>query len=507
MLEKMHKTILYKLIISLRKSKKLFNLFLFISIYFYLFPSISAYSQSDSLYKYLEIAAKHNPGVLQKFSEYQAALKKIPQVGSLSDPELSVGVFLSPMELVSGNQVADLRLMQMFPWFGVLKYAKDEMSLMAKAKFELFRDAKLQVFYDVQRNWYELYKIQKDISISEKNIEILKIIERLALVRFKSASVENSGSAPASPVNPSGSIQNISAASSGMQTIVSGTGSSNSSLSNQASSSMQTTNMGSFSTNSGLTDIYRIQIETGDLENNIALLKNQKNTIMALFNAYLNRPVTTPVFTNENITADSLVLSLAAVSDSILVNNPMLGMLDFEKQSQEAREKMVTRMGYPMVGLGLNYSLISKTQFPMGLPSMNGKDMIMPMVIVTLPIYRKKYNAMREESILLKTATAQNYEATANSLHTEYYQAVQLYEDSKRRIKLYDNQYQLASKSFDLMLESFSVSTSALTDVLRIRQQTLDYELKQVDAVADFNTAIAWLKRLGNLEVNGNKWK
>jgi hypothetical protein len=55
------------------------------------------------------------------------------------------------------------------------------------------------------------------------------------------------------------------------------------------------------------------------------------------------------------------------------------------------------------------------------------------------------------------------------------------------------------------MLESFSVSTSALTDVLRIRQQTLDYELKQVEAVADFNTAIAWLKRVGNLEVNGNK--
>ena len=121
------------------------------------------------MYKYLEIAAKNNPTVSQKFSEYQAALKKIPQVGSLSDPELSLGVFLSPMELVNGNQVADIRLMQMFPWFGVLKNAKDEMSLMAKAKFELFRDSKLQVFYDVQRTWYELYKVQKDINISEKN--------------------------------------------------------------------------------------------------------------------------------------------------------------------------------------------------------------------------------------------------------------------------------------------------------------------------------------------------
>ena len=63
-------------------------------------------------------------------------MQKVPQVGSLPDPELSLGVFLSPMELVSGNQVADIRLMQMFPWFGVLKNAKDEMSLMANAKYE-----------------------------------------------------------------------------------------------------------------------------------------------------------------------------------------------------------------------------------------------------------------------------------------------------------------------------------------------------------------------------------
>src|SRR5664279_4657294 len=89
---------------------------------------VSSQQYPDSLLRYLEIAAKNNPGVLQKFSEYQAALQKIPQVGSLPDPELSVGVFLSPMELIDGKQVADIRLMQMVPWFGVLKYGKDEMS-------------------------------------------------------------------------------------------------------------------------------------------------------------------------------------------------------------------------------------------------------------------------------------------------------------------------------------------------------------------------------------------
>ena len=86
-----------------------------------MFPVVSIFSQSDSLINYLEMAAKNNPTVLQRYNEYQASLQKVPQVGSLPDPQLEMGVFLSPMELISGNQVADIKLMQMFPWFGVIK--------------------------------------------------------------------------------------------------------------------------------------------------------------------------------------------------------------------------------------------------------------------------------------------------------------------------------------------------------------------------------------------------
>jgi outer membrane protein TolC len=448
---------------------RFYRLFLLISLYLGLYPPVPAYSQSDSLYYYLEIAAKNNPVVQQKFSEYKAALQKVPQVGSLSDPELSLGIFIKPMELVSGNQVADLRLMQMFPWFGVLKNAKDEMSLMANAKFEIFRDAKSHVFYDVQRTWFDLYKIQKGITISEKNVEILKVIERLALVRFKSPPSGNPGSTSSSTGMPSGSSQTGSA--------------------------------GSSSGSSGLSDLYRIQMETSELENKIALLKNQEQTLSALFNSYLNRPPVESIYTNGTLSTDSLGLSLIAVSDSILAKNPILSMLEFEKLSIEARKKMVIAMGFPMVGLGMNYSIIGKNA--MSASSMNGKDMVMPMVTVTLPIYRKKYKAMVNEANLLETATAQNYQATANSLQTEYYQAVQLFKDAQRRVRLYENQFQLASKSLDLILKSFSTSSSGLTDVLRVRQQVLDYELMKVEAVADFNTAVAWLKQLGSLEIDG----
>jgi len=473
-------------------------LFLFISIYFNLFQSITTYSQTDSLQYYLEAAARNNPTLLQKFDEYQASLQKVPQVGSLPDPELSLGVFLSPMELVGGNQIADIRLMQMFPWFGVLKNAKDEMSLMAKAKYETFRDTKLQLFYDVQRSWYELNKVKQNIRISEKNLELLRTIERLAVVRFKAVPSGNSsalGSQATSQVSSRGS----SIGQSGMNSMGGSSGNTAASGSIQAASSMPGNSMGSSSGSSGLTDVYRIQIEIGELGNNIELLKTQWNTYSALFNSYLNRPPLTAVSLPDTLIAENYQPSLAAISDSILKKNPMLGMLQFEQQSLEARKQMVTKMGYPMIGLGVNYSLINKSA--MSTSPMNGKDMIMPMITATLPIYRKKYRAMREETAFLKSANTQSYKATANSLQTEYYQAIQLYQDAQRRTKLYADQYLLASKSLDIMFKSFASSGSPLTDILRVRQQTLDYEYKQIEAIADYNTSIAWMKRLGNIEI------
>jgi len=448
----------------------------------------------DSLLFYLSEAAKNNPTVLQKYTEYQAALQKVPQVGSLPDPELSMGVFLSPMELVSGNQVADLRLMQMFPWFGTLRAAKDEMSLMANAKYESFRDAKLQVFYEVQRTWYELHKVKQNIRISEENIEILHTIERLAIVRFKAAPPGNGSSTPGGGMSTAPG-QGASTGSSGMQSMGGSSGNSTVPVSNQASSPLQASPMGSSTGSAGsLSDVYRIQIEISDLQNNIALLKNQWNTTSALFNSYLDRPPDSPVFLPDTLIADSFLPPIMTVSDTMLANNPMLGMLQYEQQSLEARKQMVTRMGYPMIGLGVDYSIISKNS--MSTSAMNGKDMIMPMVTATIPIYRKKYKAMRTEADLLDSATAQDYKATANSLKNEYYQATQLYLDAQRRMKLFLDQSNLTKQTLDIMLLSYSSGVPVLTDILRIRQQLLDYQLKEIESVADYNTAIAWLKRL-----------
>jgi len=380
--------------------------------------------------------------------------------------------------------------MQMFPWFGTLKYAKDEMSLMAKAKYETFLDAGFQVFFDVRSTLYDLYRLKQDLNISLRNLGILKTIEQLTIVHYRTADAGGAGESftPPSTYPSNVQLQNSEAANQAMGSMSGQAGGS------AAAPQMQENVMGGSQVKTGLPDLYRIQIEISNLENEIELIKNQQTTETAKFNGFLNRPMQTSVAIPDTLLPDSMNLKLSIIPDSIIENNSMLAMIRYEQNSIDSREKMIKRMGYPMLGAGIDYTVLSKfgaVNFPG-----NGQDMIMPMVSLTLPIYRRKYKSMQAEADNMKAAKIQDYAATVNNLQAEYFQALQLYQDAGRRINLYSYQYLLAKKSLDIMIRSYSVAAANLTDILLVRQQTHDFELKKAEAVTDFNTAVARIMRL-----------
>jgi len=172
----------------------------------------------------------------------------------------------------------------------------------------------------------------------------------------------------------------------------------------------------------------------------------------------------------------------------------MLTMLQFERESLEAKQKMSDRMGYPMVGVGLKYSILSKN--PASTSMMNGQDMLMPMVSVSLPIYRKKYKAIKQETEWQKTASEQSFQATQNALQSDYQEALFNYRDALRRVKLYEGQNQLVEKTYQLQLKRFASSATDLSEIRSIGRQQLDYALKEMNAHVDVLQAQAKLRQL-----------
>ncbi len=448
----------------------------------------------DSLSYYLEQSALNNPGLKAKYLEYSAALEKVPQASSLPDPELQFGYFIKPMQVLMGNQVADIRLMQMFPWFGVLKAAKDEASKMAFAKFESFRDAKDELYYNIKASYYQVYRTIYEIGISKKNLDILKSLEQIVLVKF---SAGGAGSASGNNSNVPGSSNSSSQGSSGlsggsMTNQSMGSGSAPSSANKPAMGSSGN-GMGSSMGGSGKNDmvnLLRLQIEIHELENKLALLQDQLVTDKVSFNRYLNRTSSSEVFTGDSLTELPIPSDILTLADG-LVNHPMVKMYEAESEANSSKLAMVKQMGYPMVGLGLNYSVIQKRD---GVPQMmNGNDMIMPMITLTLPIYRNKYKAMRHEAESARDASTASAENVTNDLRVNLQETMQNLNDAGRRVKLNKEQAMLADQSVQLLITSFSASGTDFEEVLRMEQQLLDYQFKQVEAVVDENTAIARL--------------
>ncbi len=459
----------------------------------YSFSQIS--SDSSRMDQYLEIAVKNNPGIKASFSQYLAALQRVPQVGALPDPQAAMNFFLKPMEQVSGNQIGSISVMQMFPWFGTLRSSKDEASGMAKARYQQFEADKADLFYKVKSSWYLLNKYYRQVKLVEENLSFLQSFENLSLIKFQSPG-ESSGRPGSQGMNqtPGTSSNRSGTGSTGMGGMNNNSQTPQNPQSKNSMSSGGGASMGSKQT--GLSDVLRIRMEILDQQNRLALLKDQVKTEMVTFNSLLNRNSGAEVPFADSIGKEHLPVPVLAIADSIMKNNPMLSMNEAESQSYAAMAEKSRKMGLPMVGLGLNYMFIQKQSGNMSM--MNGKDMIMPMINFSIPVYRKKYKAMKKEAELLQESALQKNADLKNSLFVQYQQLIQDLNEADRRIKLNNDQADLAKKTTGLLLSGYTSGTVDFEELIRMQYKVLDYKFQGIEAVKDYNIAIAQAEKLMN---------
>ena len=438
---------------------------------------------SQELSDYLAISAEQNPGVKSAFLEYQSALQKIPQAGTLPDPQLSLGVFLRPMEQMMGDQVAQVSLMQMFPWFGTLDAAKAEASAMARARFNAFREARSMAFYEVKATWYALHLVEEEYRITQETLKIVGTLEAIAVNRFKSGET-GPGVATGGRVDspPAGSIS---------QNAMGEMGASAPKTSMAVGSNM-TGEMGGG--RSGLVDVLRLRMKILEMENTELLLADTKRTVRAQFNRLLNRPLDAEVVLGDSIHIESLPLPILEIPDSIIAHYPMLQMLAAAEAAFGASERMNRRMGFPMIGLGAQYGILRPRVGNTN--PMNGRDMWMPMVSMNLPIWRKKYRASVAEAGLKRQAAAEALLETQNAVMVTYEEAMKDYQDAQRRRTLFVKQTLLAEEALNILMASYGAGGDDFEEVLQIQQSLLNYRLANVKATVEQNVSVARLERL-----------
>lgn len=238
-----------------------------------------------------------------------------------------------------------------------------------------------------------------------------------------------------------------------------------------------------------LSDALRTDIMIDMAATDIQLLQQERRPLLVRFNKLLDRPDTAVV-----VIADSLPepdININYRKDSLLDANPVLAALDLEIRSAEAQEKLAKKQGLPKFGLGLDYVIVNKRN-DVAIPG-NGNDVLMPMVSLSLPIFRGKYRSAVKEAQFMQDAIVAEKEAFTNDLNSRYANALYQLTKAYELILLYKQQIVTTKQVTDLLLTDYSNSGNDYEEVLRMQQQLLKYRIARVSAIKDYYTALAQL--------------
>lgn len=389
-------------------------------------------SAQEVLNQYLQTAAENNPGLKVKFNEYMAALERVPQVGALPDPTVAFGYFVQPIETRLGPQQAKISASQMFPWFGTLSARENSVEALAKAKYELFEESKSKLFYDVKATYYNLFFTEKAIGITLENIEILSSFKNLANIKVES----------------------------GLASAV---------------------------------DAYRVEMEINDLENQLALLRDNSTVLRVKFNNLLNVDDATDIQIATEL-SESILLSKQTELDSIMANNNALSSFDYQLEGLEYRKKSATKEGLLQFSVGLEYAFIGEGN---STASNAGQDaFVFPTVGISIPLYRSKYKAKVQEVIYLQEAKSFEKSDKQNTLTVLFESIWKDYQDANRRFSLYQEQTELAQKSLSILESNYATNNIDFVEILRMERKLLKYSLELEKATADKEAAIAFIQYL-----------
>jgi cobalt-zinc-cadmium efflux system outer membrane protein len=388
---------------------------------------------------YLAFAAMHNAGLQVAFEQWKITVEQVPQAKSLPDPKFTYGYFIEEVETRVGPQRNKLEIMQTFPWFGEIEARTDAAAAAAKAARKRYEAAKLKLFTEVKDAFYEYTYLASAIEIAKENLELIQHFEEVARTKYMAAAT-------------------------------------------------------------GHPDVIRAQIEMAKLEDRLKTLEELRKPIVARLNAVLNRQSFEMMPWPHNAEFRTAEVSREKMIELLRARNPELEALDFDLEAAKDGVELAKKKFWPEVGVGLGWTDTGSALNPDMRDS--GKDPIILMFTMNLPIWREGYKAaeLQAKANVLK-ASHQKKDAE-NTIIARAERSLYDFEDSNRKQKLYEDV--LIPKAEELLEASetaYKAGTIDFLSLINAQQKLLEFQLYYQRAMTDNQQELARLEMLVGSEL------
>ena len=393
----------------------------------------------STLQDYLRHAALNNAGLKAAFNRWKAAVERIPQAKSLPDPRFNYTYYIEEVETRVGPQRQKFGVAQMFPWFGKLRLKGDAMAEAAAAARQEYEKAKLALFYRVKVAYYEYWYLAQAIAVTTEHIRLVANMEGVARTRFKAGTAPNSS-------------------------------------------------------------VVQAQVELGKLDDRLRTLEALRRPIVAKLNAALNRSTQLPLPWPTALPEFAASFTDAQAMQWLTASNPELRRLDHLVLKEEAGIKLAKKAYYPDISLGVDYVDTDDALNPATPDS--GKDPVMAMVSVNLPIWFGKYRAEEREARLRMTAAEQERGDAGKRLEAELELALYHFRDAERKVDLYgDTLVPKGRQSLNVARQGFEAGNVTFISLIDAQRLLLEFQLAERLARSNRGRRLAEIEMLSGNEV------
>lgn len=338
-----------------------------------------------------------------------------------------------------GSQRQKLGISQAFPWFGKLRLREDLASRTAEAAYQRFQAVKLRLFYRLKRAYAEYYYLSRTIAVTKENVALLRYLEQVVRTKYVAATAAHE-------------------------------------------------------------DLIKAQIELGKLDDRFRGLLELREPLAAKLNAALGRRAGAPVPWPRRLPEERIQAADEELLAWLTETNPELKAMRSNIEGQQSAVELAGKGYYPDVTLGLDYIDTAGARMP-GVRD-SGKDPVVAMISVNVPIWREKYRAAEREAKARLRSAQESLLDKENTLESEAKLALYGLRDAERKTVLYrDALIPKATQSLKVTETAYRGGKADFLDVLEAQRLLLEFQLSYERALADHVQRLAELEMLVGKEI------
>ncbi|MBR9853788.1 MAG: TolC family protein [Algicola sp.] len=225
-------------------------------------------------------------------------------------------------------------------------------------------------------------------------------------------------------------------------------------------------------------DVLKLQIRQNELQQQKDVLEQSYLAEQAVFNNLLNR--------DESLVVEVVDVMDIPESDPMLNKenlnlNPELLKYDQLYESVAQSELLNQKENAPSFGIGLDYIPVSERGDMM--VSDNGKDIVMPMVTFSVPIFNNKFKSVTKQNELRQKEIELQKEERLNVLENTYANAISQRNQARIAHQTQEKNLKQAKDAEEILVKNYETGTIDFNDVLDIQELQLKFQTNQIQSV------------------------